>query len=107
MPAPLARCAFSRSAPGISTVILRAVSMVLCIIPYSIPVFDMVFRLGRANAVASVIDKLRRGDQCGLRELSSRSLESRRSHDSLRCARDRACPVPLSEPCQGCAGLPA
>jgi hypothetical protein len=43
MPAPLARCAFSSKSSGISTVIFRAVAMIFSI-PYSIPVFNMVFR---------------------------------------------------------------
>lgn len=44
MPDPLAFCALSSKSSWISTVIFRAVDMIRLIIPYSIPVFNMVAR---------------------------------------------------------------
>src|SRR5271165_4764818 len=45
MPVPLARCAFSSNSLDISTVIFRAVSIMLLMIPYSTPALNMVLFL--------------------------------------------------------------
>src|ERR1035438_9643240 len=55
MPVPLARCALASSSLDISTVILRAVSIVLLSIPYSIPAINMALFLGSTPSKTATI----------------------------------------------------